>query len=157
MSVERVRKYLKKWKLEDRVKEFDESSATVELAAHAVGCEPGKIAKTMSFLLDGKAILILLAGDVKIDNRKYKDHFHTKAAMLKPDQLEELIGHPIGGVCPFDVKETVDVYLDESLRRFEVVYPAAGSPSSAVELTLAELEACSRCRGWVDVSKLMEG
>lgn len=157
MSVDRVRNYLKQWHFEDRVMEFAESSATVELAAHAVGCEPGRIAKTMSFLVDGKAILILLAGDVKIDNRKYKDRFHTKAAMLKPDQLEELVGHPIGGVCPFDVKDSVDVYLDESLRRFDVVYPAAGSPSSAVELNLAELEQCSKCREWVDVSKPMEG
>lgn len=157
MSVERVTDYLKQWNLEDRVMEFDESSATVELAAHAVGCEPARIAKTMSFLVDGKAVLILLAGDVKIDNRKYKDTFHTKAAMLKPDQLEELVGHPIGGVCPFDVKDTVDVYLDESLRRFEVVYPAAGSPSSAVKLNLEELEQCSKSKGWVDVSKLIEG
>lgn len=154
MSVERVKTYLKQWNLQDRVKEFDVSSATVELAAQAVGCEPGRIAKTMSFLADGKAVLILLAGDVKIDNRKYKDTFHTKAAMLKPEELEELIGHPIGGVCPFDVKESVDVYLDESLKRFEIVYPAAGSPSSAVELNLEELEQASRAKGWIDVSKV---
>lgn len=155
MSVDRVRNYLTQWELQDRVKEFDVSSATVELAAQAVGCEPGRIAKTMSFLVNGRAVLILLAGDVKIDNRKYKDTFHTKAAMLKPDELEELVGHPIGGVCPFDVKESVDVYLDESLKRFEIVYPAAGSPSSAVELNLEELERASRARGWVDVSKPM--
>ena len=154
MSVERVKTYLKQWNLQDRVKEFDVSSATVELAAQAVGCEPGRIAKTMSFLADGKAVLILLAGDVKIDNRKYKDTFHTKAAMLKPEELEDLIGHPIGGVCPFDVKESVDVYLDESLKRFEIVYPAAGSPSSAVELNLEELEQASRAKGWIDVSKV---
>lgn len=153
MSVVRVREYLRQWGLQDRVKEFDVSSATVELAAQAVGCEPGRIAKTMSFMVDGRAILILLAGDVKIDNRKYKDRFHTKAVMLKADELEIWIGHPIGGVCPFDVKDTVDVYLDESLRRFEVVYPAAGSPSSAVELNLEELEQASRCKEWVDVSK----
>lgn len=153
MSVVRVREYLRQWGLQDRVKEFDVSSATVELAAQAVGCEPGRIAKTMSFMVDGRAILILLAGDVKIDNRKYKDRFHTKAVMLKADELEIWIGHPIGGVCPFDVKDTVDVYLDESLRRFEVVYPAAGSPSSAVELSLEELEQASRCKEWVDVSK----
>lgn len=155
MSVARVREYLQKWNLQDRVKEFEVSSATVELAAQAVGCEPGRIAKTMSFMVDGKAILILLAGDVKIDNRKFKDRFHTKAAMLKADELEEWIGHPIGGVCPFDVKDTVDVYLDESLRRFDIVYPAAGSPSSAVELNLRELEMASRCKEWVDVSKMM--
>lgn len=153
MSVERVRNYLKQWNLQDRVKEFEVSSATVELAAQAVGCEPGRIAKTMSFLVDGRGILILLAGDVKIDNRKYKDTFHAKAAMLKPEELERLIGHPIGGVCPFDVKDGVDVYLDESLKRFEIVYPAAGSPSSAVELNLAELEQSSGAKGWVDVSK----
>lgn len=153
MSVVRVREYLRQWGLQDRVKEFDVSSATVELAAQAVGCEPGRIAKTMSFMVDGRAILILLVGDVKIDNRKYKDRFHTKAVMLKADELEIWIGHPIGGVCPFDVKDTVDVYLDESLRRFEVVYPAAGSPSSAVELNLEELEQASRCKEWVDVSK----
>lgn len=153
MSVARVREYLRQWNLQDRVKEFEVSSATVELAAQAVGCEPGRIAKTMSFMVDGKAILILLAGDVKIDNRKYKDLFHTKAVMLKADELEEWIGHPVGGVCPFDVKDTVDVYLDESLKRFEIVYPAAGSPSSAVELDLKELETASQSKGWVDVSK----
>ena len=155
MSVARVREYLQKWNLQDRVKEFEVSSATVELAAQAVGCEPCRIAKTMSFMVDGKAILILLAGDVKIDNRKFKDRFHTKAAMLKADELEEWIGHPIGGVCPFDIKDTVEVYLDESLRRFDIVYPAAGSPSSAVELNLEELETASRCKEWVDVSKMI--
>lgn len=157
MSVAQVKTYLEQWNLQDKVKEFEVSSATVELAAQAVGCEPARIAKTMSFLVDGKAVLILLAGDVKIDNHKYKEQFHTKAAMLKPDQLQELIGHPIGGVCPFDVKDTVDVYLDESLKRFEVVYPAAGSASSAVELTLKELEKASKAKGWVDVSKMIEG
>lgn len=157
MSVAQVKTYLEQWDLQDKVKEFEVSSATVELAAQAVGCEPARIAKTMSFLVDGKAVLILLAGDVKIDNHKYKEQFHTKAVMLKPDQLQELIGHPIGGVCPFDVKDTVDVYLDESLKRFEVVYPAAGSASSAVELTLKELEKASKAKGWVDVSKMIEG
>ena len=157
MSVAQVKKYLEQWDLQDKVKEFEVSSATVELAAQAVGCEPARIAKTMSFLVDGKAVLILLAGDVKIDNHKYKEQFHTKAVMLKPDQLQELIGHPIGGVCPFDVKDTVDVYLDESLKRFEVVYPAAGSASSAVELTLKELEKASKAKGGVDVSKMIEG
>lgn len=154
MSVVQVKEYLKQWDLQDKVREFEVSSATVELAAQAVGCEPARIAKTMSFLVDGKAILIVLAGDVKIDNHKYKERFHTKAVMLKQDQLEEMVGHPIGGVCPFDVKDTVDVYLDESLKRFEVVYPAAGSASSAVELTLPELETASRSKGWVDVSKM---
>lgn len=156
MSVELVRTYLKNWDLEDRIREFDVSSATVELAAEAVGCEPARIAKTMSFLVDGKAVLIVLAGDVKIDNRKFKDQFHTKAAMVKPEQLEELVGHPMGGVCPFAVKETVEVYLDDSLKRFETVYPAAGSPSSAVELNLEELEQASGSKGWIDVSKMRE-
>ena len=153
MSVAQVKTYLEKWNLQDKVKEFDVSSATLELAAQAVGCEPERIAKTMSFMVDGKAVLILLAGDVKIDNHKYKEQFHTKAVMLKPDQLEAMVGHPIGGVCPFAVKDTVDVYLDESLKRFEVVYPAAGSASSAVELNLEELEQASGAKGWVDVSK----
>lgn len=157
MSVARVKAYLEQWNLQDRVKEFEVSSATVELAAQAVGCEPARIAKTMSFLVNGKAVLILLAGDVKIDNHKYKEQFHVKAVMLKADQLDEYIGHPIGGVCPFDVKEDVDVYLDESLRRFDKVYPAAGSASSAVELTLAELEQASRSKGWIDVSKPVAG
>lgn len=157
MSVAQVKTYLEQWNLQDRVKEFEVSSATVELAAQAVGCEPARIAKTMSFLVNGKAVLILLAGDVKIDNHKYKEQFHVKAVMLKADQLDEYIGHPIGGVCPFDVKEDVDVYLDESLRRFDKVYPAAGSASSAVELTLAELEQTSRSRGWIDVSKPVAG
>lgn len=157
MSVAQVKTYLEQWNLQDRVKEFEVSSATVELAAQAVGCEPARIAKTMSFLVNGKAVLILLAGDVKIDNHKYKEQFHVKAVMLKADQLDEYIGHPIGGVCPFDVKEDVDVYLDESLRRFDKVYPAAGSASSAVELTLAELEQASRSKGWIDVSKPVAG
>lgn len=156
MSVAQVKKYLEQWNLQDRAKEFEVSSATVELAAQAVGCEPARIAKTMSFLVNGRAVLILLAGDVKIDNHKYKEQFHTKAVMVKPDQLEELVGHPMGGVCPFAVKDGVDVYLDESLKRFEVVYPAAGSASSAVELNLAELETASRAKGWVDVSKMAE-
>lgn len=153
MSVERVRTYLQQWNLQDRVLEFTVSSATVELAAQAVGCEPAHIAKTMSFVVDGRAVLVVMAGDVKTDNRKFKDQFHTKAVMVKQDELETLVGHPMGGVCPFDVKDTVDVYLDESLKRFEIVYPAAGSASSAVRLNLAELEEASRSQGWVDVSK----
>ena len=155
MSVERVKNYLKQYNLENRVKEFEVSSATVALAAQAVGCEEARIAKTMSFLVHEEPILILLAGDVKIDNRKYKDQFHTKAQMIKPEELVELIGHPMGGVCPFDIKEGVTVYLDESLRRFDVVYPAAGSAASAVELNLEELELASKSTGWIDVSKLI--
>lgn len=157
MSVERVRNYLKQWNLQDKIQEFEVSSATVELAAQAVGCEPARIAKTMSFLVDGKAVLIVLAGDVKIDNRKFKDQFHVKASMIRQDDVERYIGHPVGGVCPFDVREEVEVYLDDSMKRFEVMYPAAGSANSAVGLTLAELEMASKCRGWVDVSKPYEG
>lgn len=153
MSVERVKNYLKQWNLQDRVQEFEGSSATVELAAQAVGCEPARIAKTMSFLVDGEAVLIVLAGDVKIDNRKFKDQFHTKASMIRQEDVEQYTGHPVGGVCPFDVKEGAKVYLDESMKRFEMIYPAAGSGSSAIGLTIAELETASRCIGWVDVSK----
>ena len=153
MSVAAVREYLKQYGLEDRVIETEESSATVELAAKAVGTEPARIAKSMSFLVDGKPIIILLAGDVKTDNSKYKHTFHKKAAMIHPEQLSELVGHPMGGVCPFAVREGVTVYLDESLKRFDVVYPAAGSGSSAVRLTIPELELSSRSAGWVDVSK----
>lgn len=156
MSVERVREYLKKWKLDGNVREFDTSSATVELAAEAVGCEPGRIAKSMSFLVDGKAVVILLAGDVKTDNSKFKAKFHTKAVMLKPEQLPELVGYEMGGVCPFALKEGVTVYLDSSLKRFDVVYPAAGSSNSCVKLTLPELEAASGFTEWVDVSKPMQ-
>lgn len=156
MSVERVKNYLKKWNLQDRVLEFEVSSATVELAAQAVGCEPARIAKTMSFLVGTEPVLIVMAGDVKTDNRKFKDRFHTKASMIRSEEVEHYIGHPIGGVCPFDVKEDVAVYLDESLKRFDKVYPAAGSASSAVGLTPAELEVTSECREWVDVSKPYE-
>lgn len=156
MSVDRVRNYLRQWSLQDKIQEFEVSSATVELAAQAVGCEPARIAKTMSFLVDGKAILIVLAGDVKIDNRKFKDQFHVKAVMIRQDEVEQYTGHPVGGVCPFDVKEGATVYLDDSMKRFEVVYPAAGSASSAIGLTLAELEIASRSSGWIDVSKPYE-
>lgn len=157
MSVERVRNYLKQWDLQDKIQVFEVSSATVELAAQAVGCEPARIAKTMSFLVDGKAALIVLAGDVKIDNRKFKDQFHVKASMIRQEDVERFIGHPVGGVCPFDVKAEVDIYLDDSMKRFDVMYPAAGSANSAVGLTLAELETASGCKGWVDVSKPYEG
>ena len=153
MSVDRVRNYLKKWNLEDRVIVTEESSATVELAAKAVGTEPARIAKSMSFLVDGKPVMILLAGDVKTDNSKYKHTFHVKASMIRPEQLPELIGHPMGGVCPFDLKEGVTVYLDESLKRFATVFPACGSSNSAIELTIAELEKYSGYTAWVDVCK----
>lgn len=153
MSLEKVQAYFDKWDLKDRVKVFDQSSATVELAAAAVGCEPARIAKTLSFLLGEDPILIVTAGDVKIDNKKYKAHFHQKAKMIPWEQVEDYIGHAPGGVCPFAVKEGICVYLDESLKRFETVFPAAGSGNSAIELNLAELEKYSNAQGWVDVSK----
>lgn len=156
MSVERVRAYLTPFGLADRVLEFSCSSATVELAAEAVGCEPAHIAKTLSFDVNGEAILIVAAGDTKIDNPKYKAQFHTKAHMLSRDEALERIGHAVGGVCPFDVNDGVTVYLDESLRRFDIVYPAAGSSQSAVRLTVPELEAASRFAAWIDVCKTVE-
>ena len=154
MSLELAKAHLERFGLADRVQLFDVSSATVELAAQAVGCEPARIAKTLSFLLPEGPVLILAAGDARIDNSKYKAQFHTKAKMIPHDQVEELIGHGVGGVCPFGVKEGVPVWLDESLRRFDLVYPAAGTSNSAVKLTLAELEQASQALGWVDVCKL---
>lgn len=157
MSIERAREYLKQFGIEDRMQELPVSSATVALAAEALGCAPQRIAKTLSFLVEDKAILIVAAGDVKIDNSKYKKQFGAKAKMLSPEQVVELIGHAIGGVCPFGVKEGVKVYLDESLKRFETVFPACGSGNSAIEMTIPELEKYSGCECWVDVCKLMEG
>ena len=139
--------------LRDRVKELDVSSATVELAAQALGCEPCRIAKTLSFLLDGHAVLIVAAGDAKIDNARYKARFGAKAKMLAPDEVEALVGHAVGGVCPFAVKEDVSVYLDESLKRFSTVFPACGSGSSAIELTIPELERYSGYSDWIDVCR----
>lgn len=153
MSIERVREYLKQWNAEDRILEFEVSSATVELAAHALGCEPERIAKTLSFLLDGRYNLIVTAGDTKIDNAKYKARFSAKAKMIPPEEVEAAVGHAVGGVCPFGVNQGVTVYLDESLRRFHTVFPACGSSNSAIELTIPELEQYSRCAGWVDVCK----
>jgi len=153
MSIERVRDHLAKWNMQDRILEFEVSSATVELAAQALNVEGARIAKTLSYLVDGEAVLVVAAGDVRVDNRKFKDAFHTKAKMLTPEQAVELIGHAVGGVCPFGVNEGVEIYLDESLRRFETVYPAAGTPSSAVHLTLEELERASEAIDWVDVCK----
>ena len=157
MSRERADAHLIKYKLEDRIQEFEVSSATVELAAQAVGVEPARIAKTLSYLVDGNAILIVAAGDIRVDNRKFKDTFHTKAKMLTAEQASEMIGHAVGGVCPFGVNEGVKVYLDESMKRFDVVYPAAGTSSSAVKLTIPELELASEFTAWVDVAKEVEG
>lgn len=156
MSLERVKEYFKQYGMEDRVIEFAQSSATVHEAAEAAGTEPGRIAKTMSFYVGEQPILILMAGDVKVDNHKYKQQFHTKAKMVHPDELPEVIGHAMGGVCPFAIHEGVSVYLDESLKRFQTVFPAAGSSNSAIELTIPELEKTSGFLAWVDVSKLIE-
>lgn len=153
MSIEKVRPYLAAKGMEDRIKEFDVSSATVELAAQALGCEGKRIAKTLSFMLDGKAILVVAAGDAKVDNAKYKGFFGAKAKMLTPDEAVELVGHAVGGVCPFAVNEGVRVYLDISLRRFDTVYPAAGSSNSAVRLSVPELEGLCPGAEWVDVCK----
>lgn len=155
MSIEKGREYFKKFGMEDRVQEFTVSSATVELAAAALGVEGARIAKTLSFKLnDGSPILILAAGDAKIDNPKYKAKFHTKAKMLTSDEALDMIGHPVGGICPFGINDGVVVYLDESLKRFETVFPAVGSASSAIELNLEELYKYSNCLEWIDVCKL---
>lgn len=156
MSIEKVRKYFSSLGIEDRILEFDVSSATVELAAKALNTEGKRIAKTLSFLVGERAVLVVAAGDAKIDNKKFKAFFHTKAKMLSPEQVTELIGHAVGGVCPFAVKSGVDVYLDESLKRFETVFPACGSSNSAVELTIPELEKYYGFKEWVDVCKLPE-
>ena len=155
MSIEKVRAYLEERQLADRIQVFDVSSATVELAAQALHVEGQRIAKTLSFHVGDRVALIVAAGDAKIANPKYKAQFNTKAKMLSHEEAEALIGHAVGGVCPFAVNDGVDVYLDESLKRFETVFPAAGSSNSAVELTIPELEAvCDHFQGWVDVCKL---
>ncbi|MBE5927186.1 MAG: YbaK/EbsC family protein [Lachnospiraceae bacterium] len=153
MAIEKVKEYFKQYGIEDKIQEFDVSSATVELAAEALSCEPCRIAKTLSFMVDGKAILIVAAGDAKIDNPKYKAQFSTKAKMLTPDEAVELIGHAVGGVCPFGINDGVIVYLDESLKRFETVFPACGSSNSAIEFTIEELEKYSNYTEWIDVCK----
>lgn len=153
MSIERVKKFLARFNADGRIKEFPVSSATVELAAKALGCEPCRIAKTLSFDVKGTPTLIVCAGDVKVDNRKFKDFFRTKAAMLPREATAELTGHAVGGVCPFAVNDGVKVFLDESLKRFATVFPACGSSNSAIELTLPELEKFSGCNDWIDVTK----
>ena len=153
MSIERVKAYFREYGLEGRVRELDMSSATVELAAAALNCEPRRIAKTLSFLKEGHALLVVAAGDAKIDNRKYKEQFGTKAKMLSREEAETLVGHAVGGVCPFVVNEGTEVYLDVSLKRFETVFPACGSANSASELTIPELERYSGYQKWVDVCK----
>ena len=153
MSIELVRAYFRSYGIENRIQELDHSSATVALAAEALGTEPCRIAKTLSFLVGGSPILIVAAGDARIDNAKYKAFFGAKAKMLSPEEAVELVGHAVGGVCPFAVKPGVTVYLDLSLRRFSTVFPACGSANSAIELTIPELEQYSGYKEWVDVCK----
>ena len=153
MSFQAVKDYFTRAGLSQRVLLLEQSSATVQQAADALGCRPKQIAKTLSFLLEGQPILIVAAGDAKIDNRKYKEQFHQKAAMIPREEVEPLTGHPPGGVCPFCIPSNVKVYLDVSLKRFEQVYPAAGSGNSAVLLSLPELEQYAKATAWVDVCK----
>ncbi len=154
MSITAVKEYLKQFNLDSKVEEFSQSSATVELAAKAAGVIPARIAKTLSFKVGDGAVLIVTCGDTKIDNSKYKAQFHTKAKMLTPDEVIEFTGHAVGGVCPFAVtNENVITYLDESMKRFDIMLPAAGSSNSCVWLTLEELEKASKAAGWIDVCK----
>ncbi|NEU54081.1 YbaK/EbsC family protein [Bacillus altitudinis] len=153
MSIKKVKDYFKQYEMDTRIQEFSVSSATVDLAASALGCEPERIAKTISFLVNGQAILVVTSGDAKVDNKKFKEYFKTKAKMLPPQEVVDLVGHEIGGVCPFAIKNGVSVYLDMSLKRFETVYPACGSSNSAIELTIKQLEKHSSYTQWIDVCK----
>lgn len=154
MSIEKVREYLRQYGKDGGVIEFDQSSATVREAAADLGTEEGRIAKSMSFLIGGSPAIIVLAGDGRIDNRKFKDTFHEKARMIAPEDVEAMTGHPVGGVCPFAINEGVTVYIDVSVKRFDTVFPAAGTPSSAIELTPEELFRISKAADWVDIAKL---
>ena len=154
MAIDKVKEYFKTYGMENRIQEFEVSSATVALAAQALGCDEARIAKTLSFHVGDKVVLIVAAGDAKIDNPKYKAQFNTKAKMLAYEKAEPLIGHAVGGVCPFAVNDGVEVYLDESLKRFDTVFPACGSANSAIELSIDELEKYSDCIAWIDVCKI---
>lgn len=156
MSIQKVKQFFSEYGLESRIQEFKQSSATVELAANAIGCEPKNIGKTLSFKLGEKTILVVIAGDAKVDNQKYKVEFNTKAKMLSSEEVESLTGHNIGGVCPFGINEGVNVYLDISLKRFRYIYPAAGSSNSAIKLSIDELEKYSNSVRWVDICKNWE-
>lgn len=156
MSLTSVKEYLRKYGLENRIMEFYVSTATVEDAAKAINCKAEEIVKTLAFIVEDKPILVAVAGDSKIDNSKFKAEFHTKARMIPFDNVEELIGHKAGGVCPFGVNQNVDIYLDNSLKRFDIVYPAGGTQNSAVKLTLNELEKTSNYKKWIDVCKDIE-
>ncbi|MFO8088401.1 MAG: YbaK/EbsC family protein [Desulfatiglandaceae bacterium] len=153
MGIQQVREFLKPWGKEEEIIEFDVSSATVELAARALNTEPERIAKTLSFIKDDMPILIVTAGNMKIDNKKYKKEYGCKAHMLPADEVKELIGHEVGGVCPFGVKENVEIYLDVSLKNYDFIYPACGSSNSAIKLDRNELEEISKPLKWVDVCK----
>ncbi len=154
MAIQKVREYFKTLGIEDKIREFDSSSATVELAAKALGCEPRRIAKTLSFSAGEGCVLIVAAGDARVDSKKFKTHFGFKANMLHAEAVEQIVGHAVGGVCPFAVNSGVRVYLDESLKRFSVVFPACGSANSAIGLTIPELEKyASNFEGWVNVCK----
>ncbi|WP_339296993.1 YbaK/EbsC family protein [Paenibacillus sp. FSL R5-0623] len=153
MAIEKVKDFFKQYGMDSQVKEFEVSSATVDLAASALGCEPERIAKTLSFMVNGQAVLVVAAGDAKVDNKKFKEYFKTKAKMLSPDEAIDMVGHAIGGVCPFAIKNDVSVYLDISLKRFETIYPACGSSNSAIELTIKQLEKYSSYSEWIDVCK----
>lgn len=153
MGIEKVREHLKAWNRDHEILEYTASSATVALAARALDVEEARIAKSLTFRRGDQAVLIVTAGDVRIDNRKYKELFGSKAKMLNPDEVRELIGHEVGGVCPFGINEDVEVYLDTSLRRFATVFPACGSSNSAIELSCAELEEIAGSRGWVEICR----
>lgn len=156
MSLQRAKNYLKKHNLDNEIMEFDVSSATVKEAAKALNCDEKEIAKTLSFIVDDKPILIVTAGDAKIDNAKYKEEFHVKAKMIPFENVEELIGHAVGGVCPFGVNENVTTYLDSSLKRLKVLYPACGSSNSAIKLNIQKLEEISNYEKWIDVCKIIK-
>ncbi len=153
MSLEKVQEYFKQYGMDDRIIVLDESSATVDLAAHALHTEPAQIAKTLSFMVGEQPILIVMEGTARIDNHKYKQFFHKKAKMMSPEELEKYVGHKAGGVCPFGIPEGTDVYLDVSLKKFKTVFPACGSGNSAIELSIDELEKYSNFKEWVDVTK----
>ena len=153
MSLEKAKEHLKKYKLDQNIMEFTTSSATVQQAAIALNCTEGEIATTLSFMVEEKPILIVVSGDAKIDNSKYKAEFHKKAKMIPHENVEKIIGHQVGGVCPFGINEGVEVYLDKSLQKYKTVYPASGSDSSAVKLTIQELEQASTYQKWIDVCK----
>jgi len=156
MAIERVKEFFSQYEMQAKIREFDVQSATVDQAALALNCEPERIAKTLSFKTKDEVVLVVAAGDTKIDNSKFKSEFKTKAKMLTPDQVVEFVGHEVGGVCPFGIKEDVVVFLDISLKRFETVYPACGSSNSAIELTISELEEYSKYSSWIDVCKAWE-